>query len=117
MNRNFTIDNMTEFLFVCFVRNGTIFILKVIVWRFTGSHSMFAESIHSVADTANQIILAFGIHRSIKVIPYQTSGPGDIFIRKKNHFFVESKSKASVRLLKHAIHIVTDIRRCYLLCK
>lgn len=28
---------------------------------------MFAESIHSVADTVNQIILAFGLHRSAKV--------------------------------------------------
>lgn len=28
---------------------------------------MFAESIHSVADTVNQIILAFGLHKSAKV--------------------------------------------------
>lgn len=28
---------------------------------------MFAESIHSVADTANQIILAFGLYKSAKV--------------------------------------------------
>lgn len=28
---------------------------------------MFAESIHSVADTINQIILAFGLHKSAKV--------------------------------------------------
>lgn len=54
-------------VFFSFARNGTIFILKVAVWRLTGSSSMFAESIHSVADTANQIILAFGIHRSVKV--------------------------------------------------
>lgn len=53
-------------IFIYFVRNGTIFVLKVAVWQYTGSHSMFAESIHSVADTANQIILAFGIHRSVK---------------------------------------------------
>ncbi|KAG4071467.1 hypothetical protein HA402_011621 [Bradysia odoriphaga] len=46
--------------------NCTIFVLKMIVWRITDSHSMFAESIHSVADTANQIILAYGIHRSVK---------------------------------------------------
>lgn len=50
-----------------FIRNGIIFILKVVVWRITNSHSMFAEAIHSVADTANQIILAFGIHKSVKV--------------------------------------------------
>lgn len=47
--------------------NCTIFILKICVWFLTGSHSMFAESIHSVADTVNQIILAFGLHKSAKV--------------------------------------------------
>lgn len=30
----------------------------------TGSHSLFAESIHSLADTINQIILAYGIYKS-----------------------------------------------------
>lgn len=30
----------------------------------TGSHSLFAEAIHSLADTINQIILAYGIHKS-----------------------------------------------------
>lgn len=48
-------------------RNGTILCLKLAVWAHTKSHSMFAESIHSAADTANQIILAFGIHKSVKV--------------------------------------------------
>lgn len=47
--------------------NCTIFFLKICVWLYTGSHSMFAESIHSVADTVNQIILAFGLHKSAKV--------------------------------------------------
>jgi len=48
------------------VINCTIFLLKICVWLYTGSHSMFAESIHSVADTVNQIILAFGLHKSAK---------------------------------------------------
>lgn len=30
----------------------------------TGSHSLFAEAIHSLADTINQLILAYGIHKS-----------------------------------------------------
>lgn len=58
----------SDFLFhfdIC--SNGTIFFLKICVWLYTGSHSMFAESIHSVADTVNQIILAFGLHKSAKV--------------------------------------------------
>lgn len=56
-----------EFSFSFSYSNGTIFILKICVWLYTGSHSMFAESIHSVADTVNQIILAFGLHKSAKV--------------------------------------------------
>lgn len=28
---------------------------------------MFAESIHSLADTINQLILAYGIHKSVQV--------------------------------------------------
>nr|CAD7428338.1 unnamed protein product [Timema monikensis] len=35
-------------------------------WLYTGSHSMFSECIHSLADTINQLILAFGIHKSVQ---------------------------------------------------
>lgn len=44
--------------------NATNCIFKFFAWLHTGSHSMFAEFIHSMADTANQLILAFGIHKS-----------------------------------------------------
>lgn len=37
---------------------------KFFAWLYTGSHSMFAECIHSLADTTNQLILAYGIHKS-----------------------------------------------------
>ncbi|KRZ14203.1 Zinc transporter 9, partial [Trichinella zimbabwensis] len=40
--------------------------LKFFLWIYTGSHSLFAESIHSLADTLNQIILAFGIYHSVR---------------------------------------------------
>ncbi len=50
-------------LFVDF-RNGTNFVIKMLAWSMTGSHSLFAEAIHSLADTINQIILAYGIHKS-----------------------------------------------------
>ncbi|KAH8292585.1 hypothetical protein KR018_009709 [Drosophila ironensis] len=33
-------------------------------WLYSGSHSMFAEVIHSLADLINQLILAFGIYKS-----------------------------------------------------
>ncbi|CAH1777372.1 unnamed protein product, partial [Owenia fusiformis] len=46
--------------------NAGNFVLKTIAWLYTGSHSMFAEAIHSAADTINQLILAYGIKESIK---------------------------------------------------
>lgn len=46
--------------------NGTNFIVKLIGYIYTGSSSLFAESIHSLADTMNQLILAFGLNQSLK---------------------------------------------------
>eukprot|EP00088_Acartia_fossae_P060332 TRINITY_DN7222_c0_g1_i1.p1 TRINITY_DN7222_c0_g1~~TRINITY_DN7222_c0_g1_i1.p1 ORF type:complete len:593 (-),score=99.69 TRINITY_DN7222_c0_g1_i1:239-2017(-) len=46
--------------------NTANFGCKVFAWVMTGSHSMFSEAIHSLADTLNQIILAYGIHYSTK---------------------------------------------------
>lgn len=48
------------------VVNATNFAFKTIAWLYTGSHSMFAEAIHSLSDTCNQLILAFGIRKSIQ---------------------------------------------------
>jgi len=47
--------------------NGSNFLFKLFAWLYTGSHSMFSESIHSLADTINQLILAYGIHKSVQV--------------------------------------------------
>lgn len=47
--------------------NATNFVFKVFAWAYTGSHSMFAECIHSLADTINQLILAYGIHKSTQI--------------------------------------------------
>lgn len=44
--------------------NTTNFGIKLGAWFYTGSHSMFSEAIHSLADTVNQLILAYGIHKS-----------------------------------------------------
>lgn len=38
--------------------------IKLVAWASTGSYSMFSEAIHSLADTLNQVILAYGIHKS-----------------------------------------------------
>ncbi|KAL1122476.1 hypothetical protein AAG570_002807 [Ranatra chinensis] len=46
--------------------NGSNFLFKLFAWVYTGSHSMFSECIHSLADTINQLILAFGIHKSVQ---------------------------------------------------
>ena len=44
--------------------NTSNFFVKLLAWVYTGSHSMFSEAIHSLADTVNQLILAYGIHKS-----------------------------------------------------
>lgn len=46
--------------------NAINFSVKTVAWLYTGSHSMFAESVHSLADTANQLILAVGIRKSLQ---------------------------------------------------
>ncbi len=47
-------------------RNSFNFFFKALAWLYTGSHSLFAEAIHSLADTCNQLILAFGIRKSLQ---------------------------------------------------
>ncbi|KAF7283545.1 solute carrier family 30 member 9 [Rhynchophorus ferrugineus] len=47
--------------------NGTNCLFKFFAWLYTGSHSMFSECIHSLADTINQLILAYGIHKSVQI--------------------------------------------------
>lgn len=47
--------------------NGLNTIFKGLAWSYTGSHSMFSECIHSMADTVNQVILAFGIYKSVQI--------------------------------------------------
>ncbi|CAG5055870.1 unnamed protein product, partial [Parnassius apollo] len=47
--------------------NGCNFLFKLCAWFYTGSHSLFSECIHSLADTVNQVILAYGIHKSVQI--------------------------------------------------
>jgi zinc transporter 9 len=46
--------------------NTLVTISKFVAFALSGSSSMMAESIHSLADTANQILLLIGIRRSVK---------------------------------------------------
>ncbi|MDQ3076343.1 MAG: cation diffusion facilitator family transporter [bacterium] len=48
------------------VGNSIVTVLKGIVFFITGSASMFAESVHSFADTLNQSLLLIGLNRSKK---------------------------------------------------
>jgi zinc transporter 9 len=54
-------EGTTKVVLVAIVANGAITIAKFIGWLLSGSPSMMAESIHSLADTANQALLLVGI--------------------------------------------------------
>lgn len=51
---------------IALLGNTFVTIIKIIVFFVTGSASMFAESIHSLADTLNQSLLLIGLKRSKK---------------------------------------------------
>lgn len=44
--------------------NFLVLSLKLGVWLATSSHVMLAEALHSVADIANQVLLAYGLNSS-----------------------------------------------------
>ncbi|KAJ3337755.1 WD repeat-containing protein 19 [Gonapodya sp. JEL0774] len=48
------------------VSNFTILVAKAAAALYTGSASMFSEAIHSTADLLNELLLAFGIWRSMQ---------------------------------------------------
>lgn len=47
-------------IIAAFLANTGIAITKFIAWAFSGSSSMLAEAVHSVADAGNQLLLIFG---------------------------------------------------------
>jgi len=61
-------------VFVC--SNAANCVMKCIAWLYTGSHSMFSEFIHSLADTANQVTTltdtatfnCFTVHSSVEIL-------------------------------------------------
>ena len=54
----------TKAIIAAFLANMGIAITKFIAWLFSGSSSMLAESVHSVADAANQLLLILGGKRA-----------------------------------------------------
>ena len=52
------------FLIVAVAANAGIAVAKIIVYTITGSASMLAESIHSMADTCNELLMMWGGRRA-----------------------------------------------------
>lgn len=59
-------SNTGKVVLTAVVINASNFLFKLFAWLYTGSHSMFSECIHSLADTINQLILCYGIHKSVQ---------------------------------------------------
>jgi len=59
-------DNSLKAVLVAVAANGFITVAKTVGWFLTRSPSLMAESIHSFADTANQILLLVGIKTGAK---------------------------------------------------
>jgi divalent metal cation (Fe/Co/Zn/Cd) transporter len=43
------------------VGNAGVGVSKLVAWLVTGSAAMFAETLHSLADTTNQVFLLLGL--------------------------------------------------------
>lgn len=54
----------TKVVVAAMIGNGLIAVSKFVAGFLTGSASMIAEAVHSVADTANQLLLMIGLRRS-----------------------------------------------------
>jgi len=57
-------DGSIKVVVTAIAGNTAVTISKFVGWSFTGSASMLAEAVHSLADTFNQILLFVGIQRS-----------------------------------------------------
>jgi len=56
----------TKAVLAALLANAGIAVTKFAAWALTGASSMLAEAIHSVADSANQLLLLFGGKRSTR---------------------------------------------------
>lgn len=51
-------------VYAAFAGNGLIAVTKFAAAAYTGSSAMLSEAVHSVADTGNQALLLYGMHRA-----------------------------------------------------
>ena len=56
----------TRVVLVAFVGNALIAVSKFVAAFFTGSSAMFAEGVHSVVDSGNQLLLLYGMKRGTR---------------------------------------------------
>ena len=56
----------TKAIIAAFLANAGIAVTKFIAWALSGSSSMLAEGVHSVADAGNQLLLLVGGRKSRK---------------------------------------------------
>lgn len=56
----------TKVVIAALIGNAAIAVTKFAAAAFTGSSAMFAEAVHSVVDTGNQLLLLLGIRRSAR---------------------------------------------------
>ena len=54
----------TKVVIAALIGNAAIAVTKFAAAAFTGSSAMFAEAVHSVVDTGNQLLLLYGIRRA-----------------------------------------------------
>jgi len=64
MSSNHNTHNSLKSIYYALTANAAIAVTKTIAAIFTGSGSMMAESVHSFADTGNQLLLLLGLKRS-----------------------------------------------------
>eukprot|EP00794_Sanderia_malayensis_P007174 gene7174-7980_t len=64
--RKLLLQGSARVVFYAVAANLLVMLFKVSAYIYTGSASMMSESIHSLADAANQCLLALGIVKSIK---------------------------------------------------
>jgi solute carrier family 30 (zinc transporter), member 9 len=70
-------DHSLRAVLAAVLGNTTVTVLKFIAWMFSGSPSLLAEGVHSLADTLNQVLLFVGIrHGEGKPTPLYPFGKG-----------------------------------------